>query len=116
MKKALLVVLVVAAFSQAKAQQVFNVKPSDSLKNNWFEQYLKVQPQNQMPWLQPQLNLNKTLAAGASQVKISLYDHMPIAFLQGDSKMPIVKLGGSYKMPVLKLGEGNVIVVPRQTP
>jgi hypothetical protein len=116
MKKALLVVFAAAAFSQARAQQFFSVKPSDSLKNNWFEQYLKVRPQNQLPWALPPLKFNKTLATFGSNVKISPYDHMPIAFLQGDSKMPVVKLGGAYKMPVLKLGEGNVIEVPKQTP
>ena len=119
MKKALLVVFVVAAFSQAKAQQLFNVKPSDSLKNNLLEQYFKVQPQNQLPWALPPLNLNKTLTTFGDNVKISPCDHMPVAFLQNDSKMPVVKLGGTYKMPVLKLGEGAVVVVPdlkKETP
>jgi hypothetical protein len=119
MKKALLIAFVVAAFSQAKAQQLFNVKPADSLKNNLFEQYFKVQPQNQLPWLQPRLNLNEALVAGAGQVKISRYDHMPVADLQGYSKMPVVKLGGFDRMPVLKPAEGTVIVVPdlkKQTP
>jgi hypothetical protein len=119
MKKALLVAFIVAAISQVKAQQLLNVKPSDSLKNNLFEQYFKVQPQNQLPWALPQLNLSKTSTTFDGNVKISPYDHMPIAFLQGNSKMPVVKSAGSYKMPVLRPGDGNVEVVPapqKQTP
>jgi len=119
MKKALLIAIVVAAFSRAKAQQLFNVKPTDSLKNNLFEQYFKVQPQNQLPWIQPPLNLTEALSIGTGRVKINRYDHMPIAYLQGDTKMPVVKLEGFDRMPILKPAEGTVIVVPdrkKQTP
>jgi hypothetical protein len=102
MKKALLFVFAVAAFSQAKAQQFFNVQPYDSLKNNLFEQYFKVQPQNQSP-----LNLNEMLPAAGPRVTVSATDHMPIALLQGFSKMPVVKLSGFDKMSVAKLGQGD---------
>ncbi len=107
MKKALLFVFAVAAFSQAKAQQFFNVQPSDSLKNNLFEQYFNVQPQNQSPLLQPKLNLNKMPGAASPRVTVSTIDRMPVAQLQGLDKMPVAKLLGFDKMPVAKLGQTN---------
>jgi hypothetical protein len=116
MKKAVLLILIAVAVSQAKAQQFFNVKPSDSLKNNLFNQYFKVQPQNKLPWVQPQITLTKPLAAFGDLVKISPEDNLPIAFLQGYSKMPVVKLEGTDKMPVLKMGNPYVQEVEKITP
>ena len=119
MKKALLVAFIITAFSQARAQQLFNLRPSDSLKNNLYEQYLKVKPQNQLLLTLPPLNLNKTPALADNGVKISPDDHTPIAFLQGDSKMPVVKLEGADRMPILKLEGGAAVFAPdpnKQTP
>jgi hypothetical protein len=117
MKKALLLILVVAAFSQAKAQQLFQFKPANSLTNNPFERYFQAKPYALQPLFHPQVQPVQMLASVNTPVKISAFDHMPVAVLQGSSKMPVVKLGGFDGMPILKPAEGTVIVVPeKQTP
>ncbi len=116
MKKALLLILVIAAFSQAKAQQLFQFKPADSLTNNPFERYFQAKPYTPQPFFHPQLQPNQVLASVNTPVKISAFDHMPVAVLQGSSKMPVVKLNGTDKMPVLKLGSSPVTEVEKITP
>jgi len=116
MKKALLLILVVAAFSQAKAQQLFQFKPADSLTKNPFERYFKAQPYGGQPLFQPFVVPGQALAAVNAPVKIDRFDHMPIAMLQSNSKMPIVKLNGMDKMPILKLGDPSVVVVDKIAP
>jgi|ERR1700722_10077438 len=108
MKKTLLIIFAVAAFSQVKAQQLFRVKPADSLKNNLLEKYFNIKPGSRPQLFQLQGNPIPMLADIDTQVKVSSFDHMPIAFLQGYSKMPIAKLDGAEKMPVTMLGGGNL--------
>jgi hypothetical protein len=111
MKKSLLVAVLIAAFCQVKAQQLFPVKPVDSLKNSPLQKYFNIKPGIQQQLFQSQGNLNQILASVNMPVKVDSYDHTPIAFLPGNSKMPVVKLGGYYKMPVAKLGgEGSSTV------
>lgn len=109
MKKSLLVLVLIAAFCQVKAQQLLPVKPADSLKNDLLEKYFKTTPGSQPQLFQLQTNPTENLALLNASVKVSSTDHMPIAFLQGYSKMPLLKLGGNSKMPVVKLGGGDVI-------
>ena len=104
------------ALSQAKAQQFFNVNPSESLKNNRFDKYFNTMPGNQQQSFQLPVTPHQTQVFVNVEVKVSNYDHMPIAYLPGDSKMPVVKLGGSYKMPVLKMGEDSVPDLRKRTP
>jgi len=116
MKKALLLILVVAVFSQAKAQQLFQFKPADSLTNNPFKRYFQAKPYDLQPLFHPQVQPVQMLVSVNTPVKISAFDHMPVAVLQGSSKMPVVKLNGTDKMPVLKLGGSPVIAVEKITP
>lgn len=107
---------VLAGFSQAKAQQFFNLNPSDSLKNNSFDKYFNAMPGNQQQSLQLHAILPQTPAFVKVGIKVSSEDHMPVAFLPGESKMPVIKLGGSYKMPVLKTGGDTVPDLKNKTP
>jgi hypothetical protein len=116
MKKALIVMFVLAGFSQAKAQQFFNPNPSDSLKNNSFDKYFNTAPGKQQQLLHLQANPLQTPAFVKVEIKVSNYDHMPIAYLPVNSKMPVIKLGGSYKMPVLKIGEDTLADLKKRTP
>ena len=111
MKKSLLVLVLLAAFCQVKAQQLFPVKPADSLKNLPFEKYFNINPNSRQQLPQWNVNPLQKLASVSAPVKVSSYDYMPIALLQGSSKMPVVKLGGNYKMPMAKLGGPDVIVL-----
>ena len=107
MKKILLIIFAVAAFSEVKAQQLFPEKPADSLKNNLLEKYFNITPGSRQQLFQLQINPTQMLATIDTPVKVSSFDHMPIAFLQGYSKMPTAKLGGTEKMPVIILGGEN---------
>jgi hypothetical protein len=111
MKKSILILALIIACSQLKAQQQpFQVKPADSLKNSLLQKYFNITPGSQQQFFQLQLNPNQTLALAGTPVKTDSYDHMPIASMQGYSKMPVAKLEGTEKMPVLKLGGSNSIL------
>src|SRR6185503_1017558 len=111
MKKSLLVLVLTAVFCQVKAQQLFQSKPADSLKNTLLQKYFNIAPGSQPQSFQLRTIPLESLASVNTDVKPDSYDHMPIAFLQGNSKMPVVKPGGNDKMPVAKLGGPNVITI-----
>ncbi len=111
MKKSLLVLVLIAVFCQAKAQQLFQPKPADSLKNTLLQKYLNITPGSQPQLFQLKTTPLENMASVNTVVKASNYYHMPIAFLQGYSKMPVVKPGGKDKMPVAKLGGPDVITI-----
>ena len=113
MKKLLFLFILAAIVYQVKAQQTQIVKPADSLKTNLFDQYFKAQPNFGMQFYKPQLNGNLLLSSLGTKNSASSVDHMPIAFLQGNSKMPIAKVNSDDDKMVLKLGNGsNVIEIP----
>jgi len=110
MKKALLLLAVAAIACQAKAQQLFQFKPADSLKTDLYHLYIAPKINAQPLLIQPKPDLAQlNLTAG---VKIANYDHMPVAVLQGNSKMPVVKLNSDDRMPVIKLGGTDIKAVP----
>ena len=111
MKKSLLVLVLIAAFCHVKAQQLFPTKPGDSPNNNVLQKYFQTKPDAQQQLFQLNVNPVKVLPAVNPQLKVSGFDNMPIAFLQGNTKMPVAKLGGYYKMPIAKLGRGDTSLV-----
>lgn len=111
MKNALLILAVTAIACRAKAQQLFQLNPTDSLKTDLFQLY-RAPKINIEPFLtQPKIEVSPLFAANTS-VKIAAYDHMPVALLSGYSKMPILKLKSDDRMPVMKMGENEVAAVP----
>ena len=110
MKKIILLCIIIACACQLKAQQLFKVKPSDSLSNNPLEKYCKLKPNNTYQFALPLQNFNM-VSANSIVKNISPEDHMPIMVLGGDSKMPVAKLGGYYTMPVKKIGSEDTDVV-----
>lgn len=116
MKRIVLALLVAAAFSHANAQQLFQLQPADTIKNDLFQRHLMIKPGTQLQLLQP-LPYNTQLLA-TNSVKTRAYDHMPVAVLQGYSKMPVLKLQADERMPVLKLDNTGCQtgVVKPQTP
>ena|ERR1700733_12276842 len=112
MKKSILVIALIIACCQLKAQQQpFQVKPADSLKNSLLQKYFNIIPDSQQQFFQLQGNPIPMPASVNAPVKTDSYDNMPIAFLQGYSKMPVAKSEGTEKMPVLKLGGSNTIQI-----
>jgi hypothetical protein len=108
MKRFLLLLALIAGFSQLKAQQFFPAKPADSTTYS-LDKLLKISPVKPFELVKPDLNLTQvfnntlTLNTGAN------IDHMPVAVLDGFSKMPVVKIGGYYTMPVKKIGSEEVL-------
>jgi hypothetical protein len=96
MKKTILLFILISAACQLRAQQSLQVKPADSLSNNFF----KLKPGDRFQLFQPNLNLNEIL----SKVNISAVDQMPVIALADNSKMPVAKIGGYYTMPVKRIG------------
>jgi hypothetical protein len=111
MKKILLLFILFIGVFQLKAQQLFQVKPTDNLTNNLLGKYFQIKP-GEWQLLQPQLNINEVLSAINTQKleTVHIADHMPIAVLAGYSKMPIVKLGGYYTMPVKKIDDAEQLL------
>ena len=105
MKKLFLLTLLLAAAYGLKAQQLFNVKPADSLSQRLLGQYFKLQPGNSFKPVRPLLNPNPMLAVVEPQKNaFANQDNMPIAVLKENSKMPVAKLGGYYTMLVKHIG------------
>ncbi|MDB5109095.1 MAG: hypothetical protein JWR67_209 [Mucilaginibacter sp.] len=104
MKKVLLVLLLAAGVCQLKAQNIFPVKPADTLTNNLYQKYFNNKidtsvvrlPQQKFKSIQPG-QLNNLVVINQAE----LYDHMPIVRLPVNSKMPVVKLHINSKMPVI---------------
>jgi len=108
MKKVVLLFLMISGFHQLKAQQLFGVKPADSLSKS-LNKSLLVTPDLTSPLLNFTGNYQNNFAKNTT----SPVDHMPIIVLNGNDKMPVVKLGGYYTMPVKKIGSGDQITVER---
>ncbi len=107
MKKYLIIFMLIVVAGELKAQQL-QLKPADSLSAQLFN----IKPVNPAPLIQSQLSFNDALDRVYSQNKVSIVDHMPIAFLGGNSNMPIVKLEGNSKMPVKILGDEDTFQMP----
>jgi len=113
MKKILLIILLMAAGYQLKAQQLLSAKPVDSIKNGPLNQ-LTGKPNLAFKSIQPKFNLLQPLQFLVFNKMEDNIDHMPVAVLSGNSKMPVVKLGGYYSMPIVKPGtlEAPLVIKP----
>jgi hypothetical protein len=110
MKKPLLIIILMAAGYQLKAQQLFPVKPADSLANGLLNPST-VKPNMSFKLFQPKSNLLQPLQILAFNKTERNIDRMPVAVLSGNSKMPVVKLGGYYTMPVVKTSTEEVPLI-----
>ncbi|HTE01888.1 MAG TPA: hypothetical protein VK668_21510 [Mucilaginibacter sp.] len=114
MKRILLLLLIIAASTQLKAQQL-TFKPADSLlfktPKNWENFKFK---QGDSILLKGFSNLQKSnplaMLQGLKGNKSALYGNMPVAKLQGTDRMPVAKLGDPnthYTMLIKKIGDAD---------
>lgn len=108
MKRFLLLLALIAGFSQLKAQQFFPAKPADSTTYS-LDKLLKINPVKSLQLVQPNFNLSQAFNNNLTAPMTANIDHMPVAVLDGFSKMPVVKLGGYYTMPVKKIGSEEIL-------
>jgi hypothetical protein len=108
MKKILLLLLIVAGAFQLKAQQQFNVKPSDSLlfhspqhfyglrlhDSTQFKKFLVVPKSDNL------LALKSVSQPGRTEI---FYSRMPVAKVSPVEKMPVAHGANIDNMPVLKV-------------
>jgi hypothetical protein len=108
MKKILLLLIILAGASQVKAQQQFNVKPSDSLLFNSPKNFygLRLHDSTQfknflvVPKSDNLLALKSVSQPGRSEI---FYSRMPVVKVSPVEKMPVAKVGNVENMPVLKV-------------
>lgn len=107
MKKIAVVLLLIAASTQLKAQQNLlttpNLKLNDGLQNTFKP---KADPLQQILLTQPKADLENNTAA--------VYSHMPVAKVLSNDKMPVASLGKDgvkYTMLIKK-----VIINPAEQP
>lgn len=95
MKTLLSVLVLMICFCQAKAQQLFYIKPADTMLTGvTIEKYLKSNSQSNWKSFTPIQSLNDRFTTNVKP------DNMPIAVLKAYDHMPIAVLSGYDRMPV----------------